>query len=111
MPYQPALPFFSFFVAVGLVPAVYFLFDDGIPNNHVSKIDNSEFKVPGANVTHLDEDENDFDDEDVETAEGRDVLVMIIGSFCRMCLSGEIKFCLLFFFGVILILGFLFFRY
>ena len=103
MPCQLALPFLSFFVAVGLVPAVYFFFDDGIANNHVSKIDN---------VTRLDDNENGFsDDEDVETAEGRDVLVTIIGSFCRMCLSGEIKFCLLFFFGVILILGFLFFRY
>ena len=100
---QLAMPFLSFFVAVGLVPAVYFFFDDGIVNNHVSKIDN---------VTWLGDNENGFSDvEDGETAEGRDILVMIIGAFCRMCLSGEIKFCLLFFFGVILILGFLFFRY
>ena len=83
---QLAMPFLSFFVAVGLVPAVYFFFDDGIANNHVSKIDN---------VTWLGDNENGFSDvEDGETAEGRDILVMIIGAFCRMCLSGEIKFCL-----------------
>ena len=90
MPYQPFLPFVSFFVAVGLVPAVYFLFEDESYNNHVSKIAKSESKVPGANVTYQSEDEDDFLDVDgVDAAEDRDVLVTVIEAFCQVCHSGE----------------------
>ena len=79
-------------MAVGLVPAVYFLFDDESPfNNHVSKIAESESKVlPRANVTYQSADEDDFLDIDgVDAAEDRDVLVTVIEAFCQVCHSGE----------------------
>ena len=93
MPCLPFLPVVSFFVAVSLVPSVYFLFDEESPfNNSVSKIVESESKVlSGANVTYqsTNEDPDLLVTVGVDAAEDRDVLVTVIEAFCQVCHSGE----------------------